>query len=102
MARITPIKAAQRSRRAQWAVRLYDAKPSRRLRGAELFCPRAQHMAHLLALAINRDETAASLLVMPFYHPTLEEGSKPALRAICKTSTKALQNEQDTGDPFGA
>lgn len=88
--------------RAQGLVRLYAAKPNGRLIGAELFCPGADHMAHLLALAIKSGETAASLLEMPFYHPTLEEGLKPALRAICKASTKALPKDQDTGDPSGA
>jgi len=41
------------------------------------------HIAHLLAWAIERGETAAALLKLPFYHPTFEEGLKPALREIC-------------------
>jgi dihydrolipoamide dehydrogenase len=32
------------------------------------------HIAHLFALAIERRETADTLLQLPFYHPTFEEG----------------------------
>ncbi len=88
--------------RARGMVRIYAAKPDGRLIGAEMFAPGADHMAHLLVWAIKRGETAASLLEMPFYHPTLEEGLKPALRAICKASAKALPVDQDDGDPAGA
>jgi dihydrolipoamide dehydrogenase len=37
-------------------------------------------MAHLLALAIQQKLTVHDLLGMPFYHPTLEEGLRTALR----------------------
>jgi hypothetical protein len=37
----------------------------------------------LLAWAIEQGETATTLLRHPFYHPTFEEGLKPALREIC-------------------
>lgn len=72
--------------RAIGLARIYASKPDGRLIGAELFAPGADHMAHLLALAIKRGETASSMLEMPFYHPTLEEGLKPALRAIRNAS----------------
>jgi dihydrolipoyl dehydrogenase len=42
-------------------------------------------MAHLIAWSIERGETAVRLLQMPFYHPTFEEGLKPALRQVCET-----------------
>jgi dihydrolipoamide dehydrogenase len=41
-------------------------------------------MAHLLALAIGRELTVHDLLRMPFYHPTLEEGLRAALRTIAR------------------
>ncbi|KKB10162.1 dihydrolipoamide dehydrogenase [Devosia chinhatensis] len=54
-----------------------------RLLGAILFCPGAEHMAHLFVAAISAGLTASQMLSHPFYHPTLEEGLKPALREIC-------------------
>ncbi|WP_197082849.1 hypothetical protein [Pseudorhodobacter ferrugineus] len=59
-------------------------------------------MAHLLAWAKQRGETASSLLEMPFYYPTLEAGLKPALRAICQASTGGFPVNQDDSDPPGS
>ncbi|RAH98201.1 dihydrolipoyl dehydrogenase [Acuticoccus sediminis] len=50
------------------------------LLGAEMFAPRAEHMAHLLALALTEGLTVPELLEMPFYHPTFEEGLRTALQ----------------------
>ncbi len=86
--------------RARGLVRIY-ATPDGRLTGAELFAPGADHMAHLLALAIMRGETASGLLGLPLYHPTLEEGLKPALREICKAASAPLPTNRDTGTPPG-
>ena len=88
--------------RAMGLVQLYAAKADGRLTGAELFAPGADHMAHLLIWAIKRGETAAGLLEMPFYHPTLEEGLKPALRAICDTCGVPVSADEDAGSPSGA
>jgi dihydrolipoamide dehydrogenase len=63
-------------------LRLYAARESGRLLGAEMAVPEAGHMAHLLALAIGQGLTVHHLLRMPFYHPTLEEGLRTALRTI--------------------
>jgi len=41
--------------------------------GAELLGYRAEHLAHLLALAITHGMTAEQLLAMPVYHPSAEE-----------------------------
>ncbi|WP_281826395.1 dihydrolipoyl dehydrogenase [Jannaschia rubra] len=88
--------------RAQGLVRLYGAAPDGRLTGAELFCPGADHMAHLLIRAIQCGDTASDLLEMPFYHPTLEEGLKPALREICKKTPSGLPTGRDLSDAPGA
>jgi dihydrolipoamide dehydrogenase len=67
-----------------------------------LFGPAMDHIAHMLAWAIERGETAAKMLALPFYHPTLEEGLKPALRQICE-AVKAPELEQfDEAPPPGA
>jgi len=63
-------------------IRLYARRKDARLLGAELCAPAAEHMAHLLALAIGQGLTAHDLLGMPFYHPVLEEGLRSALRDL--------------------
>lgn len=65
-------------------LRVYAASRDGRLLGAEMAIPAAEHMAHLLALAIGQKLTVHDLLRMPFYHPTLEEGLRTALRTIAR------------------
>lgn len=65
-------------------LRLYAAREDGRLLGAEMAIPAAEHIALLLALAIGQGLTVNNLLRMPFYHPTLEEGLRTALRAIAR------------------
>lgn len=63
--------------------RIYADKKQGVITGCCLFGPGMDHVAHLFAWSIARKETAAALLKLPFYHPTLEEGVKPALRDLC-------------------
>jgi dihydrolipoamide dehydrogenase len=63
-------------------LRLWAARSDGRLLGAEMAAPAAEHLAHVLALAIGNGLTAHDILRMPFYHPTLEEGLRTALRQI--------------------
>lgn len=63
-------------------LRLYADRADGRLLGAAMAAPAAEHTAHLLALAVGRKLTVHDLLRMPYYHPTLEEGLRTALRAI--------------------
>lgn len=65
-------------------LRLYAARENGRLLGAEMAIPAAEHIGHLLALAIGQKLTVHDLLRMPFYHPTLEEGLRTALRTIAR------------------
>ncbi len=53
-----------------------------RLLGAEIFGPRAEHLAHLLAWAHQQQLTIPEILEMPFYHPVIEEGLRTALRDL--------------------
>ncbi len=48
--------------------------------GAEMFGPRAEHIAHLLAWALEQRMCIPEMLQMPFYHPVIEEGLRTALR----------------------
>ena len=74
-----------RSRVAQRNVgllRVYASRDSGRLLGAEMCAPAAEHLAHLLALAIGQGLTVQELLRLPFYHPVIEEGLRTALRDV--------------------
>ena len=70
-------RAAQRNR---GALHVYADRATGRLQGAEMCAPAAEHLAHLLALAVQQKLTVHDLLGMPFYHPVLEEGLRTALR----------------------
>lgn len=59
------------------------AESDGKLAGAEICAPGAEHLAHLLSWAIQCEMTAGDVLDMPFYHPTLAEGLRPALRDLC-------------------
>lgn len=65
-------------------VRVYADRDRGVIKGACLFGPGMDHIAHLFAWAIERSETASALLQLPFYHPMFEEGLKTALREICE------------------
>jgi dihydrolipoamide dehydrogenase len=65
-------------------VNLYAQRGSCILVGAELFCPGAEHLAHLLAWAVQQRLRVEDLLGMPFYHPVLEEGLRSALWDLSK------------------
>lgn len=63
-------------------VRIYADAGTGRLLGASICAVDGEHLAHQLAWAIQRGETAQSLLEMPFYHPALEELLQSALQEI--------------------
>lgn len=62
------------------AIEVYIDQSSRKLLGAELFVEAAEDMAHMLAWMISEDLTVDEILDKPFYHPTLEEGLRTALK----------------------
>lgn len=72
------------------------------LTGAVLATPAAEHLGHFLACAIDQGMTASEVLGLPIYHPTYEEGLKPALRALCKASGTRVPMERDDGFLAGA
>lgn len=67
--------------RARGLVRIY-ADQNGRLLGSEMAVPEAEHLAHLLAWAIQAELTVLDALQMPFYHPVLEEGLRGALQDV--------------------
>ena len=82
-------------------LRVYAAKADGRLLGAELCAPAGEHLAHLLALAVERRLTVAELLRLPFYHPVLEEGLRTALRAVSRELPRCGDSDLAGCDAFG-
>lgn len=81
-----------RARMAQTAaglLRVHAERETGRLLAAEMTVPDAEHLAHLLALAVERQMTVADVLAMPFYHPVLEEGLRSALRDLARNVSSA-------------
>ena len=50
--------------------------------GGEMFGPHVEHLAHLLAWAVQLELTVEDVLKLPFYHPTLEESLRACLRDL--------------------
>lgn len=63
-------------------LRVYGERGSGLLLGAEMIGPQNEHLAHLLAWAIQMRMTVAEALEMPYYHPVIEEGLRTALRNL--------------------
>ncbi|HEY8375508.1 MAG TPA: FAD-dependent oxidoreductase, partial [Nannocystis sp.] len=61
-------------------LRVYAARASGLLLGAEMVGPAAEHLGHLLAWAIQQGTTVERALQLPFYHPVIEEGLRTALQ----------------------
>ena len=62
--------------------------------GAEMVGPAGEHLAHLMAGALQQKLTVYEMLRMPFYHPVGEEGLRTALRdAAGKVKTKVRRLE---------
>ncbi|MFA5662749.1 dihydrolipoyl dehydrogenase [Castellaniella sp.] len=66
--------------RNQGLLHVYMRRSDRRFLGAEMVGPDAEHVAHLLAWALQMELSVPDMLALPFYHPTIEEGVRTALR----------------------
>ncbi len=84
---------ARTAQRNHGRLYIYADKATGRLQGAEMCAPDAEHMAHLLALAIHQKLTVHDLLGMPFYHPTLEEGLRTALRDAARQLPEVRESD---------
>ena len=61
-------------------LQVYADRQTAQLLGAEMVIPDAEHLAHQLAFALQHQHTVFDMLQAPFYHPTLEEGLRSALK----------------------
>ena len=91
-------RAAQRNHGRLY---VYAHRSTGRLQGAELCAPDGEHLAHLLALAVQQKLTVHDMLNMPFYHPTLEEGLRTALRDAASQLPEARESDLSTCGAMG-
>jgi len=69
---------------------VYGDLATGRFLSAEMLAPAGEHLAHLLAWALQNKMTVAQLLEMPFYHPVIEEGLRAALHDL-RVKLRAVQ-----------
>jgi len=92
-------RAAQHNR---GILRVYAGRDDGRLLGAELCAPAGEHLAHLLALAVQQSLTVRELLRLPFYHPVLEEGLRTALRDLASQLPAGVESDLAACEALGA
>lgn len=63
-------------------LRIYACPKSSLILGASMVGPDAEYIAHILATAITNKVDIDGLLASPFYHPTILEGLRTALRDV--------------------
>ncbi len=73
---------------------IYAEPKTGKILGAEMIAPAGEHLAHLLAWAIQYKMTVFDVLKMPYYHPTIEEGMRTAIRELA-LQIKPHQAEQE-------
>ncbi len=66
------------------------------LLGSEMICPAAEHLGHQLAMAIEHRMTVFDMLKMPYYHPTVEEGLRGALRDAAAKLPESINKKEPT------
>jgi len=65
-------------------LRVYVAPDTGALLGASMLLTQGEHLAHLLAWAIQAKQTVSDLLMMPYYHPSIEEMLQSALKSAAQ------------------
>jgi dihydrolipoamide dehydrogenase len=93
---------AQAGQRNRGILRIYAEPESGQLLGAEMCAPAAEHLAHLLALAVDRSLTVHDMLRLPFYHPVLEEGLRAALRVLAAQLPSCGESDLAGCEPLNA
>ena len=79
---------------------IYGCKKTDRILGASMVGPDAEYIGHILATAIANDLSIKALLDTPFYHPTILEGLRTALRDVQYKMEIPFQSEDAQEDNF--
>ena len=77
--RFGPVGRAVITGRNRGLLRIYAERASGRILGAAMVGAHCEHLAHLLAWAVEKDMTVTEALRMPYYHPVFEEAIQDAL-----------------------
>jgi dihydrolipoamide dehydrogenase len=75
----------------QGILRIYADPQSGKLLGAEMIAPEGEYIGHLLAWAIQKELTVFEVLNMPYYHPTVLEGLRTAIRDLASKVKNTIQ-----------
>jgi dihydrolipoamide dehydrogenase len=76
---------------------VYADRASGRFLGSEGIAPGGEHLAHLLAWALQSRMTVKQMLEMPYFHPVLEEGLRTALRDVNAKVSAAQRDDIPSG-----
>lgn len=79
---------------------IYGCKKTDKILGASMVGPDAEYIAHILAVAITNDLSVKELLDTPFYHPTILEGLRTALRDVQDQMSIPYQSQKAAEDGF--
>ncbi len=77
--RFGPVGRAVITGRNRGILRIYADKKSSRILGAAMVGAHCEHLAHLVAWAVEKGMTVTEALRMPYYHPVFEEAIQDAL-----------------------
>jgi dihydrolipoyl dehydrogenase len=80
--RFGPVGRAVITGRNRGILRIYADKESGRILGAAMVGAHCEHLAHLLAWAVEDEMTVTKALRMPYYHPVFEEAIQDALKEL--------------------
>ena len=79
---------------------IYGCKDTDKILGASMVGPDAEYIAHILAVAITNELSIKQLLDTPFYHPTILEGLRTALRDVQAQMSIPYQDQKAEQDGF--
>jgi dihydrolipoamide dehydrogenase len=80
--RFGPVGRAVITGRNRGILRIYADRESGRILGAAMVGAHSEHLAHLLAWAVEKEMTVTEALRMPYYHPVFEEAIQDALNEL--------------------
>lgn len=97
--RLGPVGRALIMGKNKGVMRVYADKNNAKILGATLVSTKGEHVAHLLAWAIQQGMTVFDALQHPFYHPVIEEAMQACLYDVLKkldvqSSNKILELEE--------
>lgn len=78
---------------------IYACKKTDKILGASMVGPDAEYIGHILATAITNELSVKRMLDTPFYHPTILEGLRTALRNVqykMEIPYQSLDTQQDS------